>query len=117
MYGFARFAHGLDKGAYFHSCFVRGERSLVRGMVRRKIKGTKVRRTMSPNEEPDFYALQHELENPPTPDLSPEDAKEPNFPEYDILDLPEMEFIEDTPLFRLDSLEEDIALQTRMFSV
>jgi hypothetical protein len=56
LYGFSRFSHGEDKGAYFHHCFVRGKRSLVRGMVRRKIKGTKVRRTMSPSEEPNFYA-------------------------------------------------------------
>jgi hypothetical protein len=56
LYGFSRFAHGRDKGAYHHPCFVRGKRSLVRGMIRRKIKGTKVRRTMRPSEEPDFYA-------------------------------------------------------------
>jgi hypothetical protein len=55
LYGFSRFAHGRDKGAYYHSCFVRGHRSLVRGMIRRKIKGTKVRRTFSPDEEPNFY--------------------------------------------------------------
>jgi hypothetical protein len=53
MYGFNRFAHGKDKGAYYHICFVRGHCSLVRDMVRRKVKGTKVRRV--PVEEPDFY--------------------------------------------------------------
>jgi hypothetical protein len=36
-------------------CFVRGERSLCRSMVRQKIKGTKVRRSLSPEEEPNFY--------------------------------------------------------------
>ena len=55
LYGFSRFAHGRDKGAYYHPCFIRGKPSLVRGMIRRKIKGTKVRRTMHPSEEPDFY--------------------------------------------------------------
>ncbi|KAL7571130.1 hypothetical protein ACA910_014736 [Epithemia clementina (nom. ined.)] len=38
IYGFSRFANGKDKGAYFHLCFVRGHRSLVRNMVRCKIK-------------------------------------------------------------------------------
>lgn len=36
-------------------CFVRGERNLCRNMVRQKIKGTKVRRSLSPEEEPNFY--------------------------------------------------------------
>lgn len=57
LYGFQRFAHGLDKGAYFHPCFVRNQRNLVRQMVRRKIKGTKVRRALREEEEPDFYAM------------------------------------------------------------
>jgi hypothetical protein len=63
LYGFARFSHGTDKGAYFHYLFVRGKRSLVKGMVRRKIKGTKVRRPLSASEEPNFYALQWKDEN------------------------------------------------------
>lgn len=32
-------------------------------MVRRKIKGTKVRRIMAPSEEPDFYSLEWQDEN------------------------------------------------------
>jgi hypothetical protein len=56
MYGFHRFSHGKDKGAYFHSCMVRGQPQLVRGMVRCKIKGTKVRRALSAHAEPNFYA-------------------------------------------------------------
>jgi hypothetical protein len=63
LYGFARFAHGQDKGAYFHHNFVRGKRSLVRGMVRRKIKGTKIRRPLLPSEEPDFYSAEWQDEN------------------------------------------------------
>jgi hypothetical protein len=63
LYGFSRLAHGKDKGAYFHSLFIRGKPSLVRGMVRRKVKGTKVRRPMAPSEEPDFYAPQWQVEN------------------------------------------------------
>jgi hypothetical protein len=55
LYGFSRLCHGRDKGAYYHMCFVRGERNLCRHMVRQKIKGTKVRRSLSPEEEPNFY--------------------------------------------------------------
>lgn len=53
MYGFSRFVTGDDKGAYYHLCFVKGHRSLVRNMVRTKIKGNKVRKV--PNKEPNFY--------------------------------------------------------------
>jgi hypothetical protein len=53
MYGFTRLAHGPDKGAYYSLAFLRGHPALVRHMVRRKIKGTKVRKT--PVDEPDFY--------------------------------------------------------------
>jgi hypothetical protein len=57
LYGFSRLTAGKDKGAYYHSCFVRGHRGLCRGMIRQKIKGTKVRRTLAPEEEPDFYKM------------------------------------------------------------
>jgi hypothetical protein len=58
LYGFSRLSHGKDKGAYYHMCFVRGQRNLCRNMVRQKIKGTKVRRSLSPEEEPNFYLPQ-----------------------------------------------------------
>lgn len=71
LYGFSRLSHGRDKGAYYHPCFVRGERNLCRGMVRQKIKGTKVRRSLSPEEEPNFYLLEYNTklldQRPPTP--------------------------------------------------
>lgn len=56
LYGFARFCHGRDKGAYYHACFIRGQRAAVRQMIRRKIKGTAsaLRRPL-PTEEPNFY--------------------------------------------------------------
>ena len=57
LYGFSRLTHGPDKGAYYHSCFIRGERSLCRRMIRQKIKGTKVRKTLAPEEEPNFYKM------------------------------------------------------------
>jgi hypothetical protein len=56
LYGFSRLSHGPDKGAYFHMAFVRGSRHLCRSMIRQKIKGTKVRRSLQPEEEPNFYA-------------------------------------------------------------
>jgi len=59
LYGFSRLTHGPDKGSYFHRCFIRGRRHLCKGMVRQKIKGTKVRKSLSPEDEPDFYAEEH----------------------------------------------------------
>lgn len=55
LYGFSRFAHGKDKGSYYHFCFVRGHPQLVHHMVRRKVKGNKVRHTIEASSEPDFY--------------------------------------------------------------
>jgi len=55
LYGFSRLTHGPDKGAYYHRLFVRGQRDLCKGMVRQKIKGTKVRKTIAPEAEPNFY--------------------------------------------------------------
>ena len=79
LYGFSRLSHGLDKGAYYHKCFVRGQRNLCRGMIRQKIKGTKVRRSLAPEEEPNFYAPEYNQTNktmlqqtqpPPPPPMS-----------------------------------------------
>mmetsp|Transcript_31020 Transcript_31020/g.74944 ORF Transcript_31020/g.74944 Transcript_31020/m.74944 type:complete len:518 (-) Transcript_31020:411-1964(-) len=55
LYGFQRLLTGPDKGAYYHGCFVRGQPSLCKGMIRQKVKGTKVRRQITPEEEPNFY--------------------------------------------------------------
>jgi len=57
LYGFSRLTHGPDKGAYYHNCFVRGKRHLCKGMIRQKIKGTKVRKSLSPEDEPNFYNI------------------------------------------------------------
>lgn len=54
LYGFQRLLTGSDKGAYYHSCFVRGQPRLCKGMIRQKVKGTKVRRQAAPDEEPNF---------------------------------------------------------------
>jgi hypothetical protein len=39
IWGFCRITSGRDKGGYIHPCFIRGQHSLCRQMVRRKIKG------------------------------------------------------------------------------
>lgn len=57
LYGFSRLTHGPDKGAYYHNCFVRSKRHLCKGMIRQKIKGTKVRKSLSPEDEPNFYNI------------------------------------------------------------
>lgn len=57
LYGFSRLTHGPDKGAYYHNCFVRCKRHLCKGMIRQKIKGTKVRKSLSPEDEPNFYNI------------------------------------------------------------
>jgi hypothetical protein len=63
LYGFSRLSHGPDKGAYYHNCFVRGKRHLCKGMIRQKIKGTKVRKSLSPEDEPNFYNMEAQTEN------------------------------------------------------
>jgi hypothetical protein len=68
LYGFSRLTHGPDKGAYYHSCFIRGERNLCRRMNRQKIKGTKVRKTLAPEEEPNFYKMTGKLPTIPSQD-------------------------------------------------
>jgi hypothetical protein len=60
LYGFSRFCHGPDKGAYYHVCFVRGQRPLVMHMIRRKLKEGRPHRP-SPEEEPNFYRLASRL--------------------------------------------------------
>jgi hypothetical protein len=68
LYGFSRLTHGPDKGAYYHSCFIRGERNLCRRMIRQKIKGTMVRKTLAPEEEPNFYKMTGKLPMIPSQD-------------------------------------------------
>lgn len=55
LYGFLRFSKGRDKSCYWHKNFVRGKRHLTRSIKRVKIKGTGVRQTSNPDQEPDFY--------------------------------------------------------------
>ena len=81
LYGFNRLTAGSDKGAYYHDFFIRGQRALCRGMVRQKIKGTKVRRTLSPEEEPNFYTMSNVLSSTPPPlDFEVDDAPQESSP-------------------------------------
>jgi len=70
LYGFRRITQGRDKGAYYHESFLRGRRILCQHMKRQKIKGTKVRRSIVPSMEPDFWRL------PFLPDKNKQPTKE-----------------------------------------
>jgi hypothetical protein len=59
LYGFIRLTHdGLDRGAYYHECFLRGRYFLSSKIVRTRVKGTWVRTSSSPESEPDFYTME-----------------------------------------------------------
>ncbi|GAX21753.1 hypothetical protein FisN_31Lh041 [Fistulifera solaris] len=57
IYGFCRITKGVDRGAYYHECFLRGMTWLAPKIVRIKVKGTLVRRKSNPDEEPDFWSM------------------------------------------------------------
>jgi hypothetical protein len=54
IYGFNRINKGVDRGAYFHSMFIRNEKSTSLRMCRQKIKGKKSVNQYS-TCDPDFY--------------------------------------------------------------
>jgi hypothetical protein len=59
LYGFIRLTHdGPDRGAYYHESFLRGRQFLCANIHRTRIKGTWIRTSSSPSEEPNFYAMQ-----------------------------------------------------------
>ena len=49
--------YGPFKG-YYHELFLRNKAFLTKRMVRTKIKGTKFKAASSPDQEPDFYAME-----------------------------------------------------------
>mmetsp|Transcript_17374 Transcript_17374/g.32943 ORF Transcript_17374/g.32943 Transcript_17374/m.32943 type:complete len:497 (+) Transcript_17374:106-1596(+) len=57
LYGFIRLSKGRDAGAYYHEFFLRGKPLLSMKMMRERIKGTKIRASSSPAEEPEFYRM------------------------------------------------------------
>jgi hypothetical protein len=54
IYGFRRFAEGVDRGSYYHPMFVKGKDIVSLRMTRCKIKGPLARVAV---EEPNFYHL------------------------------------------------------------
>jgi hypothetical protein len=57
IYGFLRITQGLDKGAYYHECFLRGKYFLAERILRQKLKGTMVKGVPCPESEPNFYSM------------------------------------------------------------
>ncbi len=57
LYDFQRITHGRDAGSYYHELFLRGKPLLAKRMIRRKVKGTKIRASSSPDDEPNFYSM------------------------------------------------------------
>eukprot|EP00551_Chaetoceros_affinis_P000680 CAMPEP_0203642952 /NCGR_PEP_ID=MMETSP0088-20131115/8363_1 /ASSEMBLY_ACC=CAM_ASM_001087 /TAXON_ID=426623 /ORGANISM="Chaetoceros affinis, Strain CCMP159" /LENGTH=501 /DNA_ID=CAMNT_0050498951 /DNA_START=30 /DNA_END=1535 /DNA_ORIENTATION=+ len=57
LYDFQRITHGRDAGSYYHELFLRGRPLLAKRMIRRKVKGTKIRASSSPDDEPNFYTM------------------------------------------------------------
>ncbi len=57
LYGFIRISNGRDAGAYYHEYFLRGKPLLSLKMTRTRIKGTKIRASSSPDNEPLFYSM------------------------------------------------------------
>jgi len=65
LYGFCRLTSGLDRGAYYHALFLRGQPHLVKNMLRTRIKGTGTKQVIKNlSKEPDFYNFEplHEME-------------------------------------------------------
>ncbi|CAJ1887919.1 unnamed protein product [Cylindrotheca closterium] len=59
LYGFIRLTHdGADRGAYYHEAFLRGREFLCSKIRRTRIKGTWIRTSSSPTEEPNFYLME-----------------------------------------------------------
>jgi hypothetical protein len=61
MYGFHRICEGRDKGAYFHSMFIRNKKSMSLQMTRQKLKGKdsscNPTNRYAAGDHPDFYSL------------------------------------------------------------
>jgi hypothetical protein len=61
IYGFHRIGKGRDRGAYFHSMFIRNKKSMSLQMTRQKIKGkdssSNSTNQYTAGDNPDFYSL------------------------------------------------------------
>lgn len=68
LWGFKRITKGVDSGAYYHALFLRGRARLAMLMRRQKIKGTGIKLTPNPEQEPNFYKIS---ESRPLPVIDP----------------------------------------------
>lgn len=57
LYAFKRISTGPDKGSYYHELFLRGKVSLCSLMIRMRVKGTKIKSSSCPDNEPNFYRM------------------------------------------------------------
>uniref|UniRef100_A0A7S4HXU0 HSF-type DNA-binding domain-containing protein n=1 Tax=Odontella aurita TaxID=265563 RepID=A0A7S4HXU0_9STRA len=58
IWGFKRVCSGVDKGAYYHSNFLRSRPGLLGGIKREATKGTGAgRKKETPGIDPDFYSM------------------------------------------------------------
>jgi len=57
LYGFVRLTTGCETGAYYHEYFLRERAFLTKNIARTKVKGTKIRMTSAPKDEPNFYEM------------------------------------------------------------
>ena len=66
IYGFHRIGKGMDRGAYFHSMFIRDKKSMSFQMVGQKIKGIKKTSNVVRHRavaDPDFYTSETNVDN------------------------------------------------------
>jgi hypothetical protein len=56
LYGFRRICKGLDKGAYYHTLFIRNKKSMSLRMIRQRIKGTAGSNNDAEIQDPQFYS-------------------------------------------------------------
>uniref|UniRef100_A0A7R9WW92 HSF-type DNA-binding domain-containing protein n=1 Tax=Craspedostauros australis TaxID=1486917 RepID=A0A7R9WW92_9STRA len=58
LYGFSRLTqNGKDRGAYYHEYFLQGRDFLCPKIQRTRVKGTWIRKSSSPDLEPNFYVM------------------------------------------------------------
>lgn len=57
LYAFRRISSGPDKGSYYHELFLRGKDTLCSLMIRMRVKGTKIKSSSCPENEPNFYRM------------------------------------------------------------
>jgi len=71
IYVFTRFSgKGPDKNGYYHRMFLRGKPHLSDYIIRKKIKGTKVRRAVEKALEPNYYTMPYVGVDSPLPKCS-----------------------------------------------